>query len=303
MSLYQKYRPLSLDNLIGNTHTIQALENMLRTESRRPHAFLLTGPKGCGKTTIARIIAKELGAKGADFKEMDTADFRGVDVVREIRKQAHYRPMESPCRVWVMDECHKMTNDAQSAMLKILEDTPGHVYFVLCTTDPQKLLPTVRSRCTTFEVNPLTENQMRKLILRVTKKEGDILRKSIVSQIVQDSLGHPRDALQILDQVLRVDPKKRLRVAKRAAEKQSQSIELCRALIKGEPWLRVAGILDGLKTEDPEQVRRHVLGYTQSVLLKSDNERAGLIMEEFIEPFYDSGFPGLIFACYSVTKN
>lgn len=303
MSLYQKHRPTSLKNLIGNVQVVRSLESMLQIEKQRPHVYLLHGPKGCGKTTLARIIAKELGAKGADFKEMDTADFRGVDVIREIRKQAHFRPMESPCRVWVLDECHKLTNDAQSAMLKILEDTPDHVYFVLCTTDPQKLLPTVRSRCTQFQVEPLTDVQMKKLLVRTAKKEGEKLGRSVVEQIIQDSLGHPRDALQILDKVLRVEPKMRRKVAMQAADKQNQSIELCRALLKGEPWKKIQNILDGLKTEEAEQVRRHVLGYCQAVLLKSDNERAGLIMEEFIEPFYDSGFPGLVLASYTVVKN
>jgi len=109
--------------------------------------------------------------------------------------------------------------------------------------------------------------------------------------------------LQILDQVLRVDPEQRLAVAKRSAEEQSESIELCRALIAGDGWKKVSGILNGLKDQELEGIRRHVLGYAQAVLLKAENNRAALVLEEFLEPFFNTGFAGLVYACYSVTKN
>ena len=302
MSLYLKYRPKTLEDVIGNAEIVSSLDNMLADKKACPHSFLLTGPTGCGKTTIGRIIAERLDCKGQDFREVDSADFRGIDTVREIRKQAQYRPLESSCRVWLIDECHKMTNDAQNALLKILEDTPARVYFILCTTDPQKLLNTIKGRCSTFMVKLLTEDQMLKLLRHVVRSEGERLQKLVFEQIVQDSLGHPRNALQTLDQVLRVDQEKRLETAKQSAEEQSQSIELCRALIGGKSWGVVCKILNGIKDQDPESIRRHVLGYTQAVLLKNDNERAGLILEEFIEPFFNSGFPQLVYACYSVTK-
>src|SRR5690606_35672662 len=154
---------------------------------------------------------------------IDPADFRGIDTIREIRKQSGFQPLESTCRVWILDECHRLTNDSQSALLKILEDTPKHAYFVLCTTDPQKLLPTIRGRCADYQVRPLSEQQMRILLRRVVKAEGESLERKVYDQIVQDSMGHPRNALQILNQVLAVSPEKRLTVAKRAAEAQSKT--------------------------------------------------------------------------------
>jgi DNA polymerase-3 subunit gamma/tau len=301
--LYLKYRPSSFDDIVGNGEVIQILRNQLGKDSKQsmPKSLLFHGPTGCGKTTLGRIVANELGAKGNDIREIDSADFRGIDTIREIRKQSTYKPLEGPCRVWILDECHKMTGDAQTALLKALEDTPNHVFYILCTTEPQKLLPTIRGRCAQYQVNPLSEKEMKVLLRRVVKAEGESLAKEIYEQITQDSLGHPRNALQILAQVLSVEEDKRMDIAKRSAETQSKTIELCRALVKRESWSVVAGILSGLKEEDPESVRRAVLGYCQAILLgKNADPSVAEVMQEFIEPFYNSGFPGLTFACCSV---
>lgn len=303
MSLYLKYRPSQLNELIGNTDIRSALENALKTPEKSPHAFLLHGPKGCGKTTTARIIANQLGVKGGDLRELDSADFRGIDVIREIRKQAQFRPMEGPRRMWILDEVHQTTKDAQSALLKILEDTPKHVYFALCTTDPQKLLPTVRDRCTQLNVGPLVPRDMASLLKRVVKAEGERLDKNTYKRIIKESDGHPRAALQMLDLVLRVPEERRAEIVLQIAEEQTQSIELCRALLSHKGWKFVSNILNGLKGQDAESIRRHVLGYAQSVLLKEDNELAARVIEEFYEPLYDIGFPGLVYACYAVVKN
>ena len=303
MSLYLKYRPESFDDIIGNEDTIQVLRNQLAGDSKQPisRSLLFHGPTGCGKTTLGRIVAQELGAVGNDLREIDSADFRGIDTIRDIRRQSTYKPLEGPCRVWILDEVHKLTNDAQNAMLKALEDTPSHIYYILCTTDPQKLLPTIRGRCAQYQVRPLSDREMKILLRRVVKAEKESLSKEIYEQIIQDCMGHPRNALQVLAQVLSVDGDKRLAVAKRTAEVQSKTIELCRALVKKVPWKEVARILKGLKDEDPEGVRRAVLGYCQAILLGDKPDvSAASVMEEFIEPFYNTGFPGLTFACYSV---
>ena len=301
-TLYLKYRPNTLDEIIGNEDIVAVLKSQLSGNQPVSKSILFHGPTGCGKTTLGRIIANELGAKGSDLREIDSADFRGIDTIRDIRKQSAYKPLESPCRVWILDETHRLTGDAMSALLKALEDTPSHVYYILCTTDPQKLLPTIRGRCSQFQVKPLTEREMKILLRRVVKAENESISKEVYEQIVQDSLGHPRNALQILAQVLAVEEGKRLQIAKKTAEMQSKTIELCRALINGEPWKKVSNILKGLKDEEPEQIRRAVLGYCQAVLLGSELQNNGVagIMEEMEDDLFSSGFPGLVLRCYSI---
>ena len=301
MSLYLKYRPTEFDKIVGNEEMLQSISNLIKKKNH-PHSFLLTGGTGCGKTTIARIIAKELQAKDSDINEINSSDFRGIDTIRNLINQCQYKPLESPCRVWILDEVHKLTNDAQNAMLKILEDTPQHIYFILCTTEPEKLLKTIVGRCSTFQVKNLDDRQMYKLLKRTVIQEEEELEKEIYDQIIQDAMGHPRNALQILEQVLNVEPENRLEVAKKKAAEYSKSIELCRELIKRTSWNKVSEILRGLKgNEEPESIRRVVIGYASSILLNGKSDVIlGLILEEFKKPFYDTGFPGLVLACYSV---
>jgi DNA polymerase-3 subunit gamma/tau len=303
MSLYIKYRPSKLDEVLGNQEVIFTLTQMMKDVDTCPHSFLLSGPTGCGKTTIARIISKELGCIGSDFNEVDSADFRGIDTIRDIRKASQYMPLEGNCKVWLLDECHKLSNDAQNALLKTLEDTPKKVYFILATTDPQKLIATIRGRCATFQLKPLSDTDMLKLLRRIVRAEQKSINRAIYDLIIRNSEGLPRNALNILEQVLLTDEGMQEEIVNRYAEQQSQTIELCRALLGGKGWKTVADILTGLKTEEPENIRRAVLGYCQAVLLKGDNMRAGAIMEAFIEPFYNSSYPGLVFACYSVVKS
>ena len=300
-ALHLKYRPHTLDEVVGNEDVVEILRRQISGETKQPlpHSLLFHGPTGCGKTTLGRIVAYELGARGNDIGEIDSADFRGIDTIRELRNQSKYFPLEGSKRAWILDEVHRLTHDAQSALLKALEDTPSHVYYILCTTDPQKLLPTIRGRCAEFQVRTLSDKEMTKLLRRVVKAEKETLPRVVYTQIVQDSMGHPRNALQILAHTLSVPAERRLEVAKRQAEEQSQVIELCRALLKKGQWKQVSTILRGLKDQDAEGIRRAVLGYCQSVLLNGQNDSAASVMEEFLEPFYNTGFPGLVFACYS----
>lgn len=298
--LYKKYRPKTLAGVVGNETTVNLLRNMLE-KGTIPHTILLQGASGCGKTTLARILQRSLECSELDFIELNCSDFRGVETIRDIAKQMHFSPTGGKCRIWLLDEVHQMTKDAQNAALKILEDTPSHVYFLLCTTDPQKLISTIRNRCCQLSVELLSEASLRKLLDRVLKKEEVDLKEDLLDMIIDASAGSARKALVILDSVLNLPEEEREAAIKNDPE-EKEVLELCRALIKGESWSRIASLLKGIKA-DPEAVRYFVLGYARTCLLSAKNARAAAIIDAFSCNFYDSKESGLALACYEVAEN
>ena len=305
MELYRKYRPQSFDDMVGNETIIRTLKRDL-AKKEHPHAFLLIGPTGCGKTTLARIIAKEVGAVKMDFREVDSADYTGVDNIREIRKQAAFSPLEGNAKCWLIDECHKLSNSAQNALPKALEEASESTYFILATTDPQKLLKTVSGRCSQYKVKELSEKEMMTLLRQVIKAEDAMLSKKVYEKIIETAEGHPRNALQILDQVLSADKEDQLEIAGSRAELSKESIDLIKGLLNpGTSWRIIAKILKELrkKKEEAEYIRLGIIGYCTSIILNGSNDKAAQIIEEFIDqPLYESGFNGLVFGCYSIVE-
>ena len=296
--LHVDYRPETLEDFVGNTSMVANLQRILDREKNVPHCFMFTGPSGCGKTTLARIVATKLGCSENDFRELDAADFRGIDTVREIRRHMQYRPTDSDCRVWLLDECHKLTTDAQEAFLKATEEPPKHVYFIFGTTEPEKLKTTFKRRCMQFEVQALSEKAIQKYLKGVVKAEEKKVPQEILEQIASDSIGSLGIALMTLDKIIDLDEDQMAEAAERTVAEQNETIELCKALIGNAKWPTVAGILKNL-TQEPESIRRAVLGYFNSVLLNGHNaDSTYLVMEAFSEPLYNTGRPGLTMACY-----
>lgn len=268
MELYRKYRPEVLEDMVGNSATIKSLQKELENGS---HVFLMTGPAGCGKTTLARIMAKQVGAGPLSIREINSAENRGIDTARELMEQMRFNPSDGDSLVWILDEMHMITTAGQNALLKALEDTPDHVYFFLCTTDPQKLIAPLKTRCSIITVEPLKDDEMLYLLKRTARKEGVKLSPEVYEKIIEIANGGSRKALKLLSKVIYLDSdEERFEVLKNSndSEESPEAIEFCRALLGKNSFSKLAGMLkELLKTEEPERLRQCVMGYMNSVLL------------------------------------
>lgn len=300
MTLYRKYRPTKFEDMVGNKETLESLKGMF-SKPEHPHVFLFTGAAGCGKTTAARIVANEvLGADALSITEINSANNRGIETARQTILDMQVAPFHGKYRVWIIDEVHKTTNDWQNAMLKPFEDTPEWVYFFLCTTNEEKLVPALKTRCSHCKFESLRPRYLSRLIKKVAQAEGIELDEEVLEEISESSEGSPRKALVLLENVAGLDADKALRlISSGVSGEDSEGIkDLCAALIdKNATWGSVSTVIKKLE-EDPEKVRYSVLGYMNSVLLKKRNDRAANVIECFSEPFYNSGKPGLTLACY-----
>ena len=302
--LYKKYRPKTLEDVIGNKSVISSIRSSIAS-GNVPHTILLSGPSGCGKTTIARILQHELGCSENDYEEYNCSDRNGVDFGREVIARMRFKPMSGKCRIWQMDECHMMSTACANVLLKPFEDTPSHVYFILTTSEPDKILAAVKTRATHYVVSSLNEKQILQLIETVCVKEKIEISGTAKEQIVANCNGSARSALVMLDQIKGLDENEIAEAIESIVDSQNQSIDLCRSLMGGKPWREVSSILAGLK-EDPEKVRRAVLGYARTVLINprgGDCERAFLIIQCFQNSFFNSGAAGLAASCYDVVTD
>jgi DNA polymerase-3 subunit gamma/tau len=297
MTLHTKYRPQTFDRVYGNEVVINTLQTMLKNNTL-PNTILFHGPRGCGKTTLARIVADSLGCSEFGFMEFDTANTRGIDTARGIIQNLQFKAVDGSVKVFVLDEVHKTTNDFQNALLKATEEPPPHIYFILCTTEPKKIIEALRSRCTAFEVKSIKEKQIQSLIKDVAKTEGIKVSADVLDVLVEESEGRAREALILLNLIR--DCKtvaEALKLIQNNEGEDKEVIDLCRALLKGSDWKTMSKILKGVKA-DPEKVRHAVLGYMTSVLLSKSSSKAAVVIECFEDNFYDSGRAGLVLACY-----
>jgi len=201
LALYRKYRPSSFDEVRNQEHIITVLTGAL-SKKMIPHALLFTGGRGTGKTTVARIFAHAVGAHDVDIYEIDAASNRGIDDIRSLRDAVHTMPFESPYKVYIIDEVHMLTKEAFNALLKTLEEPPQHVIFILATTERDKLLDTITSRCQVFEFRAPTREELRDTVIAVAKKEKFSLLKDAADVIAISADGSYRDALGITQKVM-----------------------------------------------------------------------------------------------------
>lgn len=206
-ALYRKYRSRSLDEVLGQDHVTNILRRALE-QGKIAHAYLLTGPRGVGKTSVARILAHEInqlpydeGASHLDIIEIDAASNNGVDDIRALREKAQVAPVSAPKKIYIIDEVHMLSKPAFNALLKTLEEPPAHVVFILATTDADKLPATILSRVQQFFFHPISVDVMARQLMAIAEKEGFAIEADAARLIAERSRGGFRDGISMLDQL------------------------------------------------------------------------------------------------------
>jgi DNA polymerase III gamma/tau subunit len=305
--LVHRYRPKLFKEVVGQETACQTLQRHLQAGTL-PHALLFTGPSGTGKTTLARVVVNKLKVNAWNFKEINAAETRGIDTVREIIDSIKVSSLVPGPRAYIIDEAHKFTNEAQNAFLKPLEEPPKNVYFLLATTDATKLIPTVRGRCTEIKCGLVPHDKLVELVKVISTKENKLVTDEVADRIAEVADGGARAAVKILQTVLKFTTVGEQIDAIQKSETRRLAIDLCRALFgegKRPPtWQPVAAILKDLD-EDADGVRRMVMGYFAAIMVKSPvlAARCATVMNFFRDPFYDNaGKSVLVLACYEAVQ-
>ncbi len=309
---YRKHRPKTFSEIIGQEHVVRTITNSLASDNVS-HAYLFCGPRGSGKTTIARLLAKAVNCekrkdgeyepcnkcsscqgimKGSsiDLIEIDAASHRGIDEIRELKEGIRFSPTSSKKKVYIIDESHQLTKEAANALLKILEEAPEHALFILATTEAQKMIGTIISRCQRFDFKKLTVKEIVKRLEIIAKKEGISFEKEALELIAANSEGAIRDAESLLGQVFAfvcgLDTKKEIK-AKDIGDllglvEVSLVAEMVDLIIK-EDSAEALNYLDSLmnKGKDLQEFTKHLISYLRKTLIlkiaKEADERSSLI--------------------------
>lgn len=303
MELYKKYRPNKVSDVVGQPEAIKVLSGWIDA-GNIPHAIIFDGPSGVGKTTLARCLAKVLGAESAiNYREMNVAVERGVSMVEDLIEDVANN-VTGGNRVWVLDEVQNTTKPAQNSLLKVLEECPPYAYFIFCTTETAKVIPALMNRCSRVTLKSIAATQLEKLLFNVALQEGRELTDDVATMISLKADGSGRSALVLLEQALAVDDPEDMKSIVRNSDGIDITNQDMRAfwkvLFSTKPvaWRDVAAEFEKL-TDSPETIRRVTLAALGTKLRRYNGAGMPLhkvadMMRIFQFGLEDSGKDGLL---------
>ncbi len=257
-TLYRQYRPSGFDEVRGQEQVTAVLEKAIKNK-KIGHAYLFCGTRGTGKTSVARILARELGVTEKDLYEMDAASNRGIDDIRELREGVYAMPFESPYKFYIIDEAHMLTKEAWNAFLKTLEEPPAHAIFVLATTERDRVPDTIQSRCEIYTFKQPSREMLADTVTDIAKREGYTLDQGAADLVALLAEGSFRDALSILQKVLSVSSGKKLSAADVETVSGAPRSELMRSLLGSVAQKDTEAAISMLKKAEAENIDARVL--------------------------------------------
>ncbi len=294
-SLINVHRPTKFNQIIGQDHVVSSFKKAL--DDKTSHAFLFTGPAGCGKTTLSRIGAKYVGTLPANLIEIDAATNNGVDDVRNLTVSLRYRPLgKNSSKSLLIDEAHQISKSGWAAFLKSVEEPPDWVYFFFVTTDVGKVPDTIKSRCASYILNPVRTTELMDFLLGIVEVERFDTPRTIIELCVKQSDGSPRKALSNLAVCYAV--KDRSEAAKLIASAElsegGSAYALAKAIADGWSWKRIQPLMSALSDseESPETVRHVIRSYFTKIILGTSDEKivcgALKVLDNFSESYNPS---------------